>query len=253
MQRLTALLMKLLPIAGFVALWALVTRWELFSPLVLPPPSRVLTAGQQLLANGDLQDHVVASLKRVAGGFILGSLLGISLGLWMAHSWIVDRLLRPTIEMFRPVASLIWIPLVLVWFGIGDTGKVLLIAYGSFYPTWTNTFDGARDVDPRLLHAARSLGCRRRRTLWRVRLPAALPNIVTGLSLGIGTAFSVLIAAELMGASAGLGWMIADARRFFRTDVVLLGMFVIGLFGLATVSLLHAARNRIEWLKRTGT
>ncbi|MPZ88344.1 MAG: ABC transporter permease subunit [Nitriliruptorales bacterium] len=253
MPRIARVLMKLLPIAGFVVVWGLITRWEVFSILVLPPPSRVLSAARQLLASGDLQVHALASLKRVAGGFLLGSLLGVILGLGMAHSRFLERLLRPTIEMFRPVAALVLIPLVLVWFGIGDTGKILLIAYGSFYPTWTNTFDGARYVDPRLLHAARSLGCHRHRTLWRVRLPAALPNIATGLSLGIGTAFSVLIAAELMGASSGLGWMIADARRFFRTEIVLLGMFVIGMLGLVTVGLLQAARDRIGWMRRAGT
>ncbi|HBY95932.1 MAG: ABC transporter permease [Ardenticatenaceae bacterium] len=235
-------------VVGFVALWYVVAHLKLTSPLFLPPPDAVLDIGLQLVGRGELQRHVLVSLTRIFQGFTAGSLVGIFIGILMGQVRTIRLLLRPSIELIRPIPALVWIPLVLIWFGIGESGKIFLIAYGVFFIVVTNTFDGVQSVDRQLIRAAQSLGANPRQIFLYVLLPAALPQIATGLSLAVGTAFSVLVAAELLAATAGLGWMITDARRFFRTDIVLLGMALIGLIGFTLVSIVNALQRRfLSW------
>lgn len=229
----------------FGLVWYVVTSLGLVSTLFFPSPQRVLETGVQLWEAGELQRHIVDSLMRVVQGFTIGSVAGVIVGIAMAQSRTIRTLLRPSVEMFRPVPALALVPLIIIWFGIGETGKILLIAYGVFFIVMTSAFDGVRSIDDQLLRAATGLGANQRQMFARVMLPGALPEILTGLSLAMGTAFSVLVAAELVAATSGLGWMIQDARRFFRTDVVLLGMVAIGLLGFLFVQLLQVFKKLV--------
>ena len=238
-------------VLGLLALWTLLTRLELVSPLFLPSPDRVVSAGIAMWQDGTLQQHVLASLSRIAKGFLIGSVLGVGLGLLVAEFRTVRRVVTPLVELVRPLPGLAWVPLAIVWFGIGEAGKVFVIAYGTFYPALTNTIDGVKGVKPQLVHCAQSLGANRLRVLVQVLLPAAMPSILTGLSIGMGLAFSFLIAAELVAATTGMGWMIGNARRFFRTDQVVLGMCLIAVFGYAFISAIAWVRRyTLRWQER---
>jgi sulfonate transport system permease protein len=199
----------------------------------------------QLSATGELEKHIKASLERVAQGFVLGGTVGTLVGIWLGQSRAARLAIRPILELLRPIPGLAWAPLVLIWFGIGETGKIFLIAYATFFPVLTTTLDGVQGVPTHVVQAARSLGARPRQIFLRVLLPSALPNILTGLSIGMGQAFGILVAAELMAATEGMGWMISDARRFFRTDLVILGMVLIGVFGFICVQAIVLARRRL--------
>jgi taurine transport system permease protein len=229
----------------FLGLWHVVTLMELVSPLFMPSPQVVFEAGVSMSSDGALQEHIAASLTRILKGFPLGVIVGVLVGALMGSSRFWRALLRPSVEFLRPVPALVWIPLVLIWFGISESGKVFLIAYGTFFIVVTNTYDAIRSADPHVVRAAQSLGTGRAQMIYKVLLPTALPGILTGMSVGMATAFSVLVAAELLGAISGLGWMISDARRFFRTDVVLLGMATIGVLGFLFVRALVGIRRRL--------
>lgn len=237
--------LRVASVAGFLLLWELVARLGLVSALFLPPPEAVVRTALQIWATGELQKHVTASLVRVAQGFVLGGTIGILVGIWLGQSRAARVAIRPIVELLRPLPGLAWVPLALIWFGIGEGGKIFLIAYGTFFPVVTNTFDGVQGVQPHVLQAARSLGARPHQVFLRVLLPAALPQILTGLSIGVGLAFSILVAAELIAATEGMGWMITDARRFFRTDLVILGMVLIGTFGFAFIQGVVLVRRRL--------
>lgn len=238
----------------FVILWWGVTSTLVTDQLRLPSPLQVLDTAGALWSNGELQRHVLATLPRIIKGFMLGSIVGIAVGLVLGQSRLLGRIFIPPIELLRPVPALAWIPLVLIWFGIGETGKILLIAYAVFFDVSASTLDGVRYLKPQLIQAARSLGATRRQMFFKVSLPASLPYTMTGLSIGMGNAFSVLVTAELLGAIAGLGWMISDARRFFRTDVVLLGMVVIGLVGFIFTTVISWTKTIVvPWHGGTGS
>jgi len=198
---------------------------------LMPAPSAVLAAGQELLASGDLLHHLWASLKRelTAFSFALVALpLGIAMGWWPP----VNRQLDPVIEILRPIPPIAWIPLSLLWLGIGNAQNQFIIFLGIFFPLLLNTIQGVKNIEPNLVRAARCLGAGELQLLRRVVLPASLPMILTGMRLGFGVGWMALVAAELVGASSGLGFLINDARSVLRTDIVILGMLTIGFVGL---------------------
>ena len=198
---------------------------------LMPAPSAVLAAGQELLASGDLLHHLWASLKRelTAFSFALVALpLGIVMGWWPR----VNRQLDPVIEILRPIPPIAWIPLSLLWLGIGNAQNQFIIFLGIFFPLLLNTIQGVKNIEPNLVRAARCLGAGELQLLRRVVLPASLPMILTGMRVGFGVGWMALVAAELVGASSGLGFLINDARSVLRTDIVILGMLTIGFVGL---------------------
>jgi len=198
---------------------------------LMPAPSAVLAAGQELLASGDLLHHLWASLKRelTAFSFALVALpLGIAMGWWPR----VNRQLDPVIEILRPIPPIAWIPLSLLWLGIGNAQNQFIIFLGIFFPLLLNTIQGVKNIEPNLVRAARCLGAGELQLLRRVVLPASLPMILTGMRVGFGVGWMALVAAELVGASSGLGFLINDARSVLRTDIVILGMLTIGFVGL---------------------
>jgi len=248
----TAALLRTASIVLFFALWyaaALLNAHvlKIFNPLLLPAPHTVLFAGIELVRTGELPRDILASLSRVVQGFVLAALIGVAVGTAVGRSRRLEYLVEPTIELLRPIPPLAFLPMMVLWFGIGETSKIAFIAYAAFFPIFTTTVEGIKYVDPLLLRAAASLGASERDIFRYVVLPAALPNIITGLRIGFGLSFFVIVAAEFIAADSGLGFLINDARTFFLVSNMLLGAAVIGAIGFTFNILLR----RLEaWLLR---
>jgi len=234
----------LLPL-GFVLAWQLVSELGPGLAQTLPPPSRVLAAGWRMLASGDLLAHISASLVRVFGGFALAAVVAIPLGIGIAlWEWVEDTA-DPVVEFLRPIPPIAWIPLGILWFGIGDAQNMFIIFLGAFFPILLNTIAGVRRVDRTLVWGALTLGGRRTQIVREIVLPGALPLILTGLRIGLGVGWMALVAAELVAARSGLGFMIQSARYAFLTERVILGMAVIGILGLGMDRAMRGAQRQL--------
>lgn len=246
---LNALAQRLAPLgllAALMALWWYVSTEVLdrTTRALLPPPQAIALAAWELIRSGDLWHHMIDSLTREIVAFLwaLSAVpLGIAMGWWQR----VERQVDPIVEMLRPVPPLAWIPLSILWFGVGNTQNEFIIFLGCFFPILVNTVAGVKGVEPNLIRAARCLGAGERQTLWRVVLRAALPQIITGIRVGLGVGWMALVAAELVGASSGLGFLINDARSVLRTDYVIVGMATIGVVGLAIDRIIRAISRRL--------
>lgn len=231
---------------GFV--WQLAVWISQANVAILPPPLTTMATLWEMLINGELWKHTWASLSRVVTAWSLSLLVAIPLGLAMARSKSVERVLDPVIELFRPISPLAWIPLAILWFGIGETGKIFIIFIATFFPIVLNTVSGVKGVDPVLIRAGRVLGCESEASLfWRVILPAALPTIIVGLRIAFGTGWAAIIAAELVAAQSGLGYLIADGMEILRSDLVLVGMIAIGVLGVAIDAVFRLLSRYHSW------
>ena len=235
---------------GLVAVLLLVWHYVSTSVLdetarvLLPPPMAIFSAAWELIVSGDLWHHLGDSLKREAVAFLWATIaipLGIAMGWWKA----VDEQFDPLMEVLRPIPPLAWIPLSILWFGIGDTQNQFIIFLGIFFPILLNTITGVRGVEPNLVRAARCLGASEWAILSRVVLRAALPQIITGIRIGLGVGWMALVAAELVGASSGLGFLINDARTILRTDYIIVGMATIGIVGLMIDAAIREVMRRV--------
>jgi NitT/TauT family transport system permease protein/taurine transport system permease protein len=235
-------------IVAFIAVWELASRlnWPWIGQA--PAPSKVLDAWLPLLNDQGYWYSWYQSSRRVLSGFIAAMIIGIPLGLAMATSRVFHDMSFPVFEILRPVPPLAWIPLSILWFGVGDAQNEFIIFLGCFFPILVSTVAGVKGVEPTLVRAARCLGAGERQTLWRVVLRAALPQIITGIRVGLGVGWMALVAAELVGASSGLGFLINDARTVLRTDYVIVGMATIGIVGLLIDRVIRfAARRLLPW------
>jgi NitT/TauT family transport system permease protein len=230
-------------------LWELLARRHWINPQALPPPSQILhrwweglrpaepfdpARGGYLrwLFSGEMPGDMLASLTRVLVGFGIGTALAIPLGLLLGTSRIAYRLGHPLLEILRPIPPIAYVPLAIVWFGLGNPPAFFLISLGAFFPVLVSTIAGVRNVDSIYLRAARNLGAGGTTLFTRVILPAAAPQILTGTRVGLGVAFIVVIVAEMIAVNSGLGYRILEAREFFWSDKIIAGMFTIGLLGL---------------------
>ncbi|WP_084187871.1 ABC transporter permease subunit [Mycobacterium paraffinicum] len=228
-----------------LAVWQLVTAAGLFSPSQLPPPGDVVAALGELLRRGELWPHLQASLLRVSLGYLIGSAVALALGSLVGLSLTARRVLAPTVAAFRTVPSLAWVPLLLLWFGIDETPKVLLVAIGAFFPVYTTTASALSHVDPRLLEVGRAYGRHGAALLTTVMLPAAAPALLNGLRLGLANAWLFLVAAELIASSKGLGFLLIDSQNTGRTDVMLLAIVLLAALGKLSDAALGALENRM--------
>lgn len=247
---------SLLTIAGLLLLWQLATGLQWIAPLFLPPPAAVLGQLWRVAAEGfmdaSLWQHAAASLGRVLLALGLALLSAVPLGLWMGLSATARGVLDPLVELYRPVPPLAYLPLIVIWCGIGELSKVLLIALAIFAPLVIATANGVRGTAPNRLRAAQSFGATRWQQLRHVVLPSALPEILTGLRVGLGVGWSTLVAAELVAATRGLGFMVQSAAQFLNTDIVLMGIFVIALIAAAMEGGLRALQRRlVPWQGKT--
>jgi ABC-type nitrate/sulfonate/bicarbonate transport system permease component len=248
LERRRTLALRIGAILGFLALWSvlagLVVVLRLFNPIFLPGPWLVLGSLVELAAKGQLWIHVAATLQRVAIGCGTGAALGVTLGLAAGHLAPVRNLVEPLVEMLRPIPPLAMLPMFIVWVGIGEASKIGFITYATFFPIFLTTVTGVRQIDPLLLRAARSLGARGLPLFTRVILPAALPDILTGLRLGVALAFFVIVISEFIGAEHGLGYLINDGRNFFLVPQMLGAAVVLGLLGWAGSALVRLLGRR---------
>ena len=238
----------LLAAAAIVVVWQAVVWITKAHPALLPPPWSVAKAFAHLALNGDLFLHTGVSLARVVSAWLLSAVVAIPLGLAMGRSQALERFVDPVIELFRPISPLAWIPLAILWFGIGEAGKVFIVVIGTFFPTLLATVAGVKRVDPVLVHAGEVLGCTTPAALFRkVILPAALPSIVVGLRISFGTGWAAIIAAELVAARSGLGYLIANGMEILRADLVLVGMVMIGVLGVLFDAFFRLLNQRFAW------
>ncbi|AGT11057.1 ABC transporter permease subunit [Paracoccus aminophilus] len=241
------LLLGLGSAGALVTLWALASRFGWVSPVFLPPPAKVwralVTASTSGYANATLWQHMAASLGRVLSALVLTMAVAIPAGLIIATSRIGRGLLDPLIEFIRPLPPLAYLPLIIIWCGIGEPSKVLVISIAMLAPIVISTVSGVRAAGESQIRAAQSFGASRAQIIREVMLPAALPSILTGIRIALGAGWTTLVAAELVAATRGLGYMIQSAAQFLVTDMVIAGILVIS--ALATVSELI-----LRWIER---
>ncbi|HEX6210677.1 MAG TPA: ABC transporter permease [Methylomirabilota bacterium] len=237
-----------LGLLGLLVLWEAVTRTGWVPPLFLPSPLGVLAAGLDLLRTGELLTHLGTSLQRILLGFGLGALGGVSVGLAVGVFSLAEAIGTPLIAATFPVPKIALLPLLILWLGIGEASKVAVIMLGVFFPMAINTYTGVRHADPQLLRAAVSFGAGRWSVIRKVMLPSALPMIFAGLKLGAGTALLLLVAAEMIAASSGIGFLILNAQNLMETTTLMVGIVLLSLLGLASHWLLsRLERVAIPW------
>jgi len=216
-----------------IAVWALITSLGFIEPLYLPSPLAVLQKFIDLAQNGyadaTLWQHFSASIQRIFIAVILASLIAVPVGLAIGINPVARAIFDPLIEFYRPVPPLAYLPLIVIWFGIGELSKVLLIYLAVFAPIVVSTAAGVKHVDPIRIRVAQSLGATRWQIIRHVILPSALPDILTGIRIGLGAGWSTLVAAELVAATEGIGFMIQSASQFLVTDLVIAGILIIAL------------------------
>jgi ABC-type nitrate/sulfonate/bicarbonate transport system permease component len=214
---------------------------------VLPAPLDVIRAGKELMASGELARHLGISALRVSIGFVIGGSLGFVLGLCTGSSRHGELLLDTSIQMLRTVPHLALVPLVIIWFGIGETAKVFLVALGVLFPIYLNTYHGIRTLDPGLIELGRIHGLNRRQMFLQIVLPGALPSVLVGVRYALGVAWLTLIVAETVSSASGVGYLAMNAREFLRTDVVVLSILLYASMGKAA----DGAARQLEryWLR----
>ncbi|TJV23495.1 MAG: ABC transporter permease subunit [Mesorhizobium sp.] len=229
-----------------LALWALSARLQLVSPVFLPSPiavwNKFITVARDGFVDATLLQHAVASLWRVFAALVAALAIGVPVGLAIGISTIGRGIFDPLLEFLRPIPPLAYLPLVIIWFGIGEPSKILVITISMLAPVALSTASGVRGVSQERINAARSLGATQQQVVRHVILPSALPSILTGLRIALGAGWSTLVAAELVAATRGLGFMIQSAAQFLVTDVVVMGILVIA----AIAFVLEFTIRRIE-------
>jgi ABC-type nitrate/sulfonate/bicarbonate transport system permease component len=233
--------------------WEAASAAGWLSPFLFPPPSRIVEGLAELWSAGfpdgiRLWQHLGVTLARIFQGFLFAMALAIPLGLVISRVDVLDRLLAPIVTFARSIATLSLLPLAIVWFGIGETSKVFLIAYACFWVMLSNVIAAVKYIDPILVRAARTMDVKGARLFFTVLLPATLPRLLAGARVALGVGFMVIVGAEMIGTIHGLGALIMEARNFYRTDISLVGMAALGLLGFAlTVGLSGLERWLLPW------
>ena len=243
-SKLIRIVPPVLVIATLLALWWIaVSRNESH---IFPTPLEVATGAWELVEDGTLWEHIGASLTRVAIGFLAALVIAVPLGLWMGWVSGAYYTLNPLFQMLRPISPIAWIPVAILWFGVGNTSPIFLIFISSVFPMIVQTTVGVRTIDRRYLRAAANFGVSRSVLFRKVVLPAVLPEIIVGMRIGIGVAWLVVVAAEMIALRSGLGYLIMDSRNAGnRYDLVIASMIIIGVIGL----LLDGATRLLEGMK----
>lgn len=237
---------------ALLAAWFVVTNMGWVKPLFLPTPQAVwgkfLLANSEGVANSTLWQHTLASLSRVFGAFLLACVTAIPIGILMGTNRVMRGIFDAPIEFYRPLPPLAYLPLVIIWFGIGEFSKILLIYLAIFAPMAISARAGVRSVSMEQIHAAYAMGASRLQIVWHVILKAAMPEIFTGMRIGIGVGWTTLVAAEMVAATRGLGFMVLNAAEFLASDTVIMGIMVIGLFAFGFDLLMrHVERLAVPW------
>ena len=220
-------------IALLLAAWEYFARSGIFSQAITPPLETIVAALVAMIADGSIFRHTLATMLRVAIGLAIALAIAIPLGMLMGRHPLWERILRPPLAVLMPIPSLAWVPLVVLWFGIGNVATVLIVVYASTFSLLYNVWTGVRTINPLWLRAAQAMNARGARLFRHVVWPAALPSIITGVRLAFGRAWIAVIGGELLASPQwGLGKLIFDAKEFLNADVMLAALFVIGVLGL---------------------
>lgn len=223
--------------------WIVVVKTQ---SAIFPTPLQVVTGTLELAADGTLWDHIGSSLMRVGAGFLLAVIIAIPLGLWMGRVEFVYTTLNPIFQIMRPISPIAWIPLAILWFGVGNASPIFLIFIASVFPLIVTTAAGVHTIEKRYLRAAENFGVSRYKLFTQVIIPAVLPEMIVGMRISLGVAWLVVVAAEMIALRSGLGYMIMDSRNAGnRYDLVIAGMIIIGIIGL----LLDGLMRLLEGLK----
>jgi NitT/TauT family transport system permease protein len=247
MNRIKNTLPALLVIAALLIAWwgAIVATHS----LIFPTPWGVVAGAFELLADGTLWRHIGASLLRVGTGFALAVCVAVPLGLWMGWVRGAYNTLNPIFQMLRPISPIAWIPIAILWFGVGDASPIYLIFISSVFPMIVQTTVGVHTIDKRYLRAAENFGVSRATLFTQVVIPAVLPQVLVGMRIGLGVAWLVVVAAEMIALRSGLGYMIMDSRNAGnRYDLVIAGMIIIGVIGLSLDGSMRRL-ERIKWVR----
>ena len=231
-----------------IIIWLIAGANGLINQAILPTLDRIVNVAISLIKSGDLWEDIAVSIGRVLQGFLIGAVLGVIIGVLMGLSKVFYSILQTLVGIFRPIPMIAWIPLFILWIGIGEEFKVSLIALGSFWSVLINTIHGIQTVDPKLLEVAQALEKDRKTVVLKIVLPAALPSILTGIRLGMGAAWSCVVAAEMIAASSGVGYMIMFAREMAQPAKLMVGVLVIGIIGLLIDTIiLNIQKLLVKW------
>ncbi|HET8578068.1 MAG TPA: ABC transporter permease [Methylomirabilota bacterium] len=240
--------LRALALVGLLALWEAVTRAGWVRPLFLPPPSAVLEELVEMAASGLLWGHLAASLKRLLWGFGAGAATGVSVGIAIGFFSRAEAVGLPLIAATFPIPKIALLSLLILWLGIGEASKVAVIALGVFFPMAINTYTGVRQADPLLVRAAVSFGAGRWSVIRKVVIPSALPMVFAGLKLGAGTALLLLVAAEMIGAESGIGFLVLQSGNLNETTRLMVGLVVLSALGVVSNwSLTWLERLAVPW------
>ncbi|WP_220095354.1 ABC transporter permease [Maridesulfovibrio hydrothermalis] len=224
---------KVLSPIAVLLIWELVARLGWVQSWFLPAPTKVLETLWEITQSGVLLGHACSSMKRAVVGYSLAAVVGVSLGLLIAWSQLLEDIFDPLIELLRPLSTFALIPIFFLWFGIGETSKIMIIFKSCFFPIALNTIAGIKGVDSKLINAARSLGANKIQLWIHVLIPAALPTIMTGLRISTALSMMSLVGVEMLSSDSGLGFMVIDAQRTFDTELVFAGIMVLSIIGFS--------------------
>lgn len=237
---------------GFIILlviWQCIATFKLINPAVFPGPLTIVHTALFDVPGGRLLQHIGISLFRVALGFLFGLGAGVVLGVICGWYLKLGSILRTPIELIRPIPPLAWIPIAIIWLGLGEPSKVLIIFLGAFFPVFTNTYKGMVTIDPLVVRAAQTLGLGGTKLLLRVVVPATLPDIATGMRIGWSYCFGCMVAAELIAANSGLGYLIMNARQVGEISIIIYGVIIIGVINLITDFIIQEVliKRKLKW------
>lgn len=231
-----------------ICVWQAASSAGILNPITLPSPATILNTFITLIKKGTLQKNLLISSQRVLTGYVISAISAIILGILIGLSSHFKRMTDLIIQILKPIPPISWIPLVILWFGIGEESKVFLIFIGGFFTILVNVVDGIRRIDVKLVELSNAMVIPRLKYIFQVVIPYAAPNIFTGLRVGLGQSWMCVVAAELVASSTGLGYMIMYARQFGQTDVVIVGMLMIGIIGKIMDSVLMFVEKKvIRW------
>jgi len=248
MEKLNRIWPPTLVLAAIIAIWWVTVN--VTESVIFPTPAQVVTGTMELVEDGTLWEHIGASLLRVGTGFAIAVAVAVPLGLWMGRVDGAFRTLNPVFQILRPISPIAWIPIAILWFGMGDSSPVFLIFLASVFPMIVQTAAGVHTIEKRYLRAAENFGVPRAKLYRQVIIPAVLPEIIVGMRIGLGVAWLVVVAAEMIALRSGLGYLIMDSRNAGnRYDLVIAGMIIIGLIGLALDGLMRLLEGlkQVRW------
>ncbi len=235
-------------IAAILVGWEAGSAFEIIDPISIPRVSVIIASWWDTLANGQLLNQLLPSLGRILAGFGLATLVAVPLGLLMGSISLIYRLFEPLTEFIRPIPAAAYIPIAILLLGIGNEMKIFVVCLACLFPILLNTYGGVRDVDPVLVDTGRTFGLSRPAALWQIILPAALPNILTGMRISLGIALIVVVVAEMIAGNSGIGYFILDMQRVFRVPEMFGGIFSLGVLGyLINFLFLKLEQRFLRW------